>query len=900
MANDGIRVHVYGDYNDKDIKKAQRDLESLRKTSTDATSGISNSFKDMGSKLSAVGASVSAAGKKMTLGVTLPLVAIGASAVTLANDFESSMTKIVSLVGIAADEVAVMETAVLKLAGETAKAPAELADALFVLTSAGLRGDDALSALDASAKASAAGLGETADISRALAGAMNAYGSEVLSAASATDIIVATARAGNFETSQFAGAIGRVLPFAQQAGASFADMGGAVALLTRTNGDAAQSVTQMSALFRAFVVPTEQAKKALDGIGLTAQDVRDSIGERGLVETLGMLDKKLGGNREELGRLLGSSEAAAAAFQILDANAETLAGTFGLTADAAGITDEAFGVTAETGAFKMQSAFENIKIALIQLGDIIAPTVTQFVEFFTGLIEQFQALSPEVKEFIVKAALIAAAIGPVLMVVGSLISALGGAVSGIGAIGGAIGVLFGPVGLIVAAIVGLVLIFVALWRESEVFRDAVTNAFNAVKDAIMSAVDRIKKVLKENETGIENLKAVFKTLGDFIGNVIIPLWAGYLSKVIEAVSFLIAGLIRYVLFLADAFTTALGVAQDFGGKVSSVFNAVVDTVKSGLEKLGAFLDFFEEIPGKVVGVFASAGSWLYNAGVSVVQGLLNGAGSLLRSIGSFFLNMLPGWIVGPFKAALGIASPSKIFEQLGAFIPEGLINGVNSQKEKVKNASAALAQAATDAAREAAQSALDEAKNGLDKAQKDLQDRVKAIKSYLGQLRGVGREFGSIMNVDLGGVPAGFERAAIGMQLRERLANIRAFTASLKKLRDLGLNTNSLKEIVAAGPDNGLAIAEALLSSGVGGIVEVNDLERQFRQASSAFANVGADVEFGQRDMAGTPAARSAAANQVFITVNAGVGDPREIGRQTVEAIKAYERANGRVFVAAP
>ncbi|SEC98945.1 hypothetical protein [Arthrobacter woluwensis] len=37
----------------------------------------------------------------------------------------------------------------------------------------------------------------------------------------------------------------------------------------------------------------------------------------------------------------------------------------------------------------------------------------------------------------------------------------------------------------------------------------------------------------------------------------------------------------------------------------------------------------------------------------MIQGLLNGAGSLLSSIGSFFLNQLPGWIVGPFKAALG-------------------------------------------------------------------------------------------------------------------------------------------------------------------------------------------------------------------------------------------------------
>jgi len=35
------------------------------------------------------------------------------------------------------------------------------------------------------------------------------------------------------------------------------------------------------------------------------------------------------------------------------------------------------------------------------------------------------------------------------------------------------------------------------------------------------------------------------------------------------------------------------------------------------------------------------------------------------------------------------------------------------------------------------------------------------------------------------------------------------------------------------------------------------------------------------------------------ITVNAGVGDPREIGRVTVEAIQAYERSNGRVFASA-
>lgn len=37
--------------------------------------------------------------------------------------------------------------------------------------------------------------------------------------------------------------------------------------------------------------------------------------------------------------------------------------------------------------------------------------------------------------------------------------------------------------------------------------------------------------------------------------------------------------------------------------------------------------------------------------------------------------------------------------------------------------------------------------------------------------------------------------------------------------------------------------------------------------------------------------------NTYNITVQAGVGDPREIGRQVVEAIKSFERASGPVFV---
>ena len=401
--------------------KLSANTAAYKKGMSEATAATKDFESKSGANLQQLGTKMSAVGSSMTRSVTLPLIALGAGAVKLSMDFDASMSKIVALVGIAGGEVDGMKDAVLELAGETATAPKELADALFVLTSAGLRGDDALSALEMSAKASAAGLGETNDIARAVAGAMNAYGPGALDAARATDILTATARAGNFETSQLAGALGRVLPFAKQAQASFEDVGGAVALLTRTNGNATESITQVQALMRAFVVPTAEAAKALDAVGLSAEDVRNSIGENGLVPTLQMLDEKLGGNREQLGRLLGSSEAASAAFQILDADAQTIADTFGVTASAAGMTDEAFTTMSETGAFKTKQAFEDVKIALIQVGEIIGPLVADVAGGISSIVDAFSKLPQGAQVAVVAFLGILAAVGPLLTIGGKIL-----------------------------------------------------------------------------------------------------------------------------------------------------------------------------------------------------------------------------------------------------------------------------------------------------------------------------------------------------------------------------------------------------------------------------------------------------------------------------------------------
>ena len=314
--------------------------------------------------------------------------AVGVASVREASQFESSIAKVEGLVGVTGEELDKLAGAARRLGVETGKGALEAGEGLFVIASSGLRGAAAIEALEFSLKAATAGLGETEDIARAVSGAVNAYGADIIGAADATDVIVATARAGNFETSAFAASIGRVLPFAKQAGSSLEDMGGAVALLTRTNTDAAQSVTQMSALFRAFVVPTAEAQKALDSVGLSAADMRDAIANQGLPAALDMLDEKLGGNREQLGRLLGSSEASSAAFQILDADAQTIAETFGVVNDAAGMTQQAFDVMQDTTENKFAVAMATAKDSLLEIGSAILENVSPHLDSFIEWMEQ--------------------------------------------------------------------------------------------------------------------------------------------------------------------------------------------------------------------------------------------------------------------------------------------------------------------------------------------------------------------------------------------------------------------------------------------------------------------------------------------------------------------------------
>jgi hypothetical protein len=97
MAKDGIRVHIYGDYDDKQINKVQRDLESL-KTNAGQTQ---QKFGAMSKGMKIAGAAIAAAAAAAAYGV----VRFAGESISAASDLEESLSKVRTVFGDASGSV---------------------------------------------------------------------------------------------------------------------------------------------------------------------------------------------------------------------------------------------------------------------------------------------------------------------------------------------------------------------------------------------------------------------------------------------------------------------------------------------------------------------------------------------------------------------------------------------------------------------------------------------------------------------------------------------------------------------------------------------------------------------------------------------------------------------------
>ena len=314
--------------------------------------------------------------------------AVAVGSVREASQFETSFAKIQGLVGVTADEIGVLEDAARRLGPQFGKSGIEAADALFFITSAGLRGAAATEVLEASLKGAAIGLGDTKTIADLATSAVNAYGEAQLGGAQAVDVLAEAVRLGKLEPEELAGAMGQVLPLASNLGVSFDQVGAALAGMSKTGTDASTAATQLRQILATLAKPTEGANKALAEMGLSAAGLREQIKEKGLFSTLETLTDAFDGNIEATTEVFGNIRALSGVLDLMGASAEDNALVFEQMADKTGVLDEALGITADTAAFKFDVAMATARDSLLEIGSAILENVSPHLDSFIEWMEQ--------------------------------------------------------------------------------------------------------------------------------------------------------------------------------------------------------------------------------------------------------------------------------------------------------------------------------------------------------------------------------------------------------------------------------------------------------------------------------------------------------------------------------
>ncbi len=443
----------------------------------------SGKLKQFGNKMKSVGASMQK--------FSLPLAIAGGAAIKMASDFDKNITKIEALVGRTGKELDSFAEASKRMATETGISSAKTSEAMFFIASAGLEGADAISVLEQASKASASGLGDVAQIADLATSALNAYGSETLSAEGATDVLTAAVREGKLSSEELAGAMGGVLPIASNLGVSFDEVGATLAAMSRTGTNAANGATQLNSILAGLLKPTNQAEDALRSMGLSSSGLKQQIKDEGLLSVLETLKTEFDKNSDAAAQVFPNIRALKGVLDLTGKSAETTKIIFDKLAVAQGSTKKAFDATSKSASFKLKKALNGARESFAQMGSVLLtgllPAIQNITGVITNLFTKFTNLDGVTQQLILGA--------------GALIIALPTLLGLFGTLTGVVGALLSPIGLVAAGLAGIAYIIATNWSE---VAPVLVGIFNRFVDLYNSSL--LLRVI------IGGLKSVFKTV----------------------------------------------------------------------------------------------------------------------------------------------------------------------------------------------------------------------------------------------------------------------------------------------------------------------------------------------------------------------------------------------------
>ncbi|WP_370785328.1 phage tail tape measure protein [Ruminococcus callidus] len=610
LANGEISQQQY-DALQREIIETENELKRLTTEANNSHTALEK-MGVLGETLQSAGDKISGVGQKL-LPVTAGVTALGTIAVKTGADFDAAMSKVAAVSGATGSEMDALREKAREMGSKTKFSASEAADAMNYMAMAGWKTNDMLSGIEGIMNLAASGedLASTSDI---VTDALTAFGLSASDSGHFADILAAASSNANTNVSMMGETFKYAAPVLGSLGYSAEDSAIAIGLMANAGIKSSQAGTALRAAITNLAKPTDTVASAMEQYGIS---LTDSSGKMySLRELMEQLRQKLGGLSEaeqaQAAASLFGKEAMSGMLAIINgspADFEKLSNAIDTCSDTVdgynGTTEKMAAVMQDNLAGQVTILKSQLEELAISFSDILMPTIRSIVSRIQELVDKLNQLDPQTKETIAKIALVAAALGPMLVVLGKTISSVGtvfSAVSklpalfstvqgGIGAITGALGVSLGPLLAIIAAVAALVAAFVHLWKTNDKFKSNIIAIWEQIKSTFTGLTQGITDRLNALGFDFESFTDVLKAAWDGLCNLLAPIFEGVFQNISNIFSGFADIFLNSLDVLIGLFTGDWEQCWDgIKGIFTSIWNFIVNTFRNIMNTLKGIAD----------------------------------------------------------------------------------------------------------------------------------------------------------------------------------------------------------------------------------------------------------------------------------------------------------------------
>lgn len=721
LANGEISKEQY-DALQREIVETEQDLKNLETQANQSATAVQK-IAATGEKLKTVGDNISSAGQKL-LPVTAGVTALGTASVTTAANFESSMSQVQATMGITKDamstvngqSVNTMDTLsklAKKMGAETAFSASECAEALNYLALAGYDTQQMCDTLPTVLNLAAAGDIALADASDMVTDAMSALGMGVDEAETMVDQMAKTASTTNTSVAQLGEGILTIGATAKSIKGGTAELNTTLGILANNGIKGAEGGTHLRNIILSLQNPTDKAAAQMEALGLSVYDSEGNM--RSMNDILGDLNKSMDGMTSA-----EKSNIISTIFNKTDlSSVNALLANTGETWDSLqkSITDSggAAQQMADTQLDNLQGQITILKSALeglaISFGELLMPAIKQIVGWVQKFVDWLNGMNDGTKKVIMTVALLAAALGPVLIVIGKVISAVGTIMTVVPKIAGVINTVKGafaalnttmlanPITLIIAAIAALVAAFIYLWNNCDGFRqfwidlwenvkqtavtvwNAIKEFFAQVWEAIKTIFSTVFEVIKTLVTTYFNLyKTIIQTVFNTVKTVITTIWEsikGVFTTVFNVIKTLVT---TYFNIYKTIIQTVLTIIQMVITTVWNTIKTVITTVLNAIKTIFSTVwNAIKTIISAVVGAIKGLITGNFTAVKNSITTIMNTIKSTISTIWNTIKSTI-STVLGAIKGAV-----TSVFSGIVNAVKSAMVNVLNAVKSGFAN-----------------------------------------------------------------------------------------------------------------------------------------------------------------------------------------------------------------------